>query len=657
MNFFEQQDQAQKSTRKLIAFFCLAIISLVAITTLFIAFFLTFSGGNSTAHSAYGQPLSDLSFRAIGQTLSWELLASVAIIITSLVTIGSLYKLQQLKRGGQAVALALGGKPLLPDTDNIHERKLLNVVEEMAIASGTPVPSVYLLEENAINAFAAGHDPHDAVIGVTRGCMELLDRDELQGVISHEFSHILHGDMRINLRLLGLLHGILLIGLIGSMLARSGSHRSHYRSSGKRNGSGIILLGWGLVIIGYSGTFFGKLIKSAISRQREFLADANAVQYTRNPHGISQALQKIGGCAYGSQLFHPNTEQFSHMYFGESNHSMFSDLMATHPPLEVRIKRITPAWNGQFPSVNVHSGGVSSPQAESGQSGYSGFSGSAQNAGVNNSLKPSTASDPADTIDSVANPSPAHLNRAREILTALPASLKEGANNPFTARAIVYNLLINADQNSEIQWQQLQQRAHPVVYKTAVKLKADVEALSSELKLPLFELTIPALRGLSKPQYDVFKSNVIALIRADKAVNIFEWALYRILLNALEDRPHQHNSLASLTQLAVPIQQLLSTLTHAGHREASKAEDAFNNSMQELKLSNLPLLGQELATLPMLDGAITQLRSLKPLKKPALLKALISCIQHDGQITPREFELFRAIADSLDCPVPPLTSQ
>lgn len=655
MNFFEQQHQAQNNSRKLIAFFSLAILSLIAITTAFIAVFLEYSGTSTLARSTYHHSTNHQGLNTLTDNLSWELLIGVAICIITLVTLGCLYKIIQLRQGGESIAMALGGKPVHPDSSAPHERKLLNVVEEMAIASGTPVPSVYLLEESAINAFAAGHNVHDAVIGVTRGCIEQLDRDQLQGVIAHEFSHILHGDMRINLHLIGALHGILLIGLLGSMLTRSGSRRySHQTSSRRNNSSGIVLLGWGLIIIGYSGTFFGKLIKSAISRQREFLADASAVQYTRNPQGISEALQKIGGFAYGSQLLHPRAEQFSHMYFGEGSRSTFDSLMATHPPLEVRIKRITPSWNGTFPKLTS---GTPILDTDDHHQGYSRVSGEAANGFEKDVYPESSNSNHSDIIDSIASPTSVHLNQAKDIISRIPASLRKAAKDPFTSRAIIYNLLIHSDERAAAQWQQLQSRAHPVVYKIAIQMKSDLEKLPPEHKLPLFELTVPALKRLSKPQYQVFKSNIIALIKADRKVNIFEWALYRILLNAMEAEISLFNSTSSIRQVGVPIQQLLSTISHAGHQRHCEAEHAYNRGMQELKLANLPLLNQQQTSLPMLDSAIEQLRSLRPLQKPALLKALIQCIQHDGQITTQEFELFRAIADSLDCPVPPLITK
>lgn len=643
MNFFEHQDQARKNTTRLIVLFCLAVASLIALTTMFVGLVLYYFGLQGNPQGVPGGLLG---------VLNWELVAGIAAVVISVVLLGSLYKLMQLSGGGETVAESLGGRRLQPNTTDPEERKLLNVVEEMAIASGTPVPPVFLLEEAGINAFAAGYDANDAVIGVTRGCMELLNREQLQGVIAHEFSHILHGDMRINIRLIGILHGILIIGLLGSMLLRSGLHRSGRRDRNNA-GAAILGLGVGLVVLGYAGTFFGKWIKAAVSRQREFLADASAVQFTRNPDGISQALQKIGGYTHAAEIRHPNAEEFSHLFFGEAILSSMTSLMATHPPLSTRIKRIDPRWNGQFPTV-------ARATIAAGYRPAGGHVADDPPRGFTDSPNISGGHDPAAdvqpealSVDAIGAPTPAHLQQAQQLLAEIPAQLQDAAHDPFAARAIIYSLLMQPATAAQ-QWQQLQQRAHPVVYKLTQKLQASVQRLSRDQRLPLFTLTVPALKTLSGPQYQVFKENVIALIRADRKVDTFEWALYRMLLNALEHKSRHSEGRASIQHLGVPCQQLLSTVATAGHTSAAPAEAAYNRAMVQLGLANLPLLGDGQISFPMLDSALNQLQALKPLQKPQLLKGLITCIQHDGVLDPQEYALFRAIADCLDCPVPPL---
>ncbi|MFB3077974.1 MAG: M48 family metallopeptidase, partial [Lysobacterales bacterium] len=273
---------------------------------------------------------------------SWDIFWSVSIGVVALITIASLFRLHTLKRGGSAVAEMMDGKLLVDPGDDYNKQKLLNVVAEMAIASGTPVPPVYLIQDKAINAFAAGYSSSDAVIGMTTGAIENLNRGQLQGVVAHEFSHILNGDMRLNLRLIGVLHGILILAIAGRMILSSGGGRA------RKNQSGALVLGFGLMIIGYLGRFFGNLIKAAVSRQREFLADASAVQFTRNPDGIAGALKRIGGYKRGSVIAHPEGEALSHAFFSQGIKLFAVNLLATHPDLGDRIQRIEPGWNGKF---------------------------------------------------------------------------------------------------------------------------------------------------------------------------------------------------------------------------------------------------------------------------------------------------------------------
>lgn len=670
MNFFEHQDQARKNTRNLIGFFSLAVLSLIAITTVFVAGFLYYFDQQNQKRFEPMQAIDGISYSNVMQLMSWELIGGIALAVITVVFIGSFYKLSQLSGGGEKVAEALGARRLQPNTTDANERKLQNVVEEMAIASGTPVPPIFIMEESSINAFAAGYDANDAVIGITRGCMELLDREELQGVIAHEFSHILHGDMRINIRLIGILHGILIIGLLGSMLLRGGiyssaGYRHRSRSSNNKKGSGVAILGLGLVIIGYAGTFFGKVIKSAVSRQREFLADASAVQFTRDPTGISRALQKIGGFSQGSEIHHANAEEFSHMYFGEGIRASMSSMMATHPPLSTRIERIQPNWSGEFPNVDKtvqsRSAQHTNPMGEATQ----GFAGDMTNTPVSpvasNHTHGNSGSNQVNTdkltsennFEDIGNPTPEHVQKAQQLLGDLPSALKDAARDPFAARAIIYSLLIHPNDKSEQQWEQLKKRAHPVVFKHTQSLQQQVNALPRIQKLPLFELCIPALKSLSEPQHKVFKDNVIALIKADKKVDIFEWSLYRMLLNSIEPSAPSSQR-ASVKQMPVPCQQIISTLATAGHSTETSADAAYSSAMSQLGFANLPLLGDGKISLPMLDSAIKQLQRLKPLQKPVLLKALMTCVKHDGKVTTEEHELFRGIAECLNCPVPPL---
>jgi len=347
MDFFAQQDVARRRTAWLIFYFCLAVVGIVA------AFYFVALAGMVVAHTMDDEAAS---WNPYLETL-WHprLFIRVALVTVGVILLGSLYKTWRLASGGKSVALMLGGRLVAPDTRDLAERRLLNVVEEMSLASGVPVPPVYVLdEEPSINAFAAGYQPADAVIGVSRGCLEYLNRDELQGVMAHEFSHLLNGDMRLNLRLTGVVYGILMIALAGFTLLRfMGLRQRRSREGGTGWRPGIPWLGFvavAMLVIGSAGLFFARLIKSAISRQREYLADASAVQFTRLPAGLAGALKKIGGRPETSKMKHAHAEEVSHMFFGSMFGSRRWQLFATHPPLAERIRRIDPTFDGKSPT-------------------------------------------------------------------------------------------------------------------------------------------------------------------------------------------------------------------------------------------------------------------------------------------------------------------
>lgn len=651
MNFFEHQDRARRNTRYLIFLLIAAVLSLVAITTLLFATLAYFGEEhrNETAQTTW---------QGIMHALSPSAFLWIAVGVSGVVVLGSLFRFAQLRGGGKSVAEAMGGRLLAGNTQDADERKILNVVEEMAIASGTAVPPVYLIEEESINAFAAGYHPQDAVIGITRGCIQSLSRDELQGVIAHEFSHVFHGDMRINMRLISLLYGILVIGLIGEFLIRIAGNRNVSRSNSKDNSPAALLaLGVGLLVIGYTGIFFGNLIKSAVSRQREFLADASAVQFTRNPEGIAGALKKIGGSSYGSELKHEHAAEFSHMYFGQGVKSFFN-LMATHPPLEDRIKRIQPNWNGEF-SESVYIRRKTSEVSET-------------DAGIKEELlevvsaldgnlvtqathatAPQTSIDIEQTLAQIAQPTQGQIGYARARLSEIPETLKMAARESFSARAIIFGLLL--DRHAQTAQYQLALLGEHLSATEFQQLRPLVSAASSQhvgLRLPLLELCLPALKQLSAEQQNRFLQCINVLINADKKISLMEWALYRIVLhNNYQVPPRERNH--SLQHQQTECALLLSILAHAGATNLADVQSAFARAQAELKFT-IELLPREQIQLADLDKALDKLNRVKPLQKPQLLKAMSQCVLQDNRVTIAEAELFRAIADSLDCPVPPL---
>ncbi|WP_043317407.1 M48 family metallopeptidase [Microbulbifer sp. HZ11] len=662
MNFFEYQDRARRNSTLLIALFFAAIIGLVAVTTLFVAFL--------TSYSDLRDPSTETSLMTMLSSLGWDTIAGIAITITAIIGLASLFRLRQLSAGGQAVAESLGGRKINISPANPAEQRALNVVEEMALASGTPVPDVYILDDNGINAFAAGYAQGDAVIGLTRGCIEQLNRDELQGVVAHEFSHIFNGDMRMNIRIVGLLHGILVIGLLGSWLLRGS-----YWSSGRDNRGRAALfgIGAGLVVIGYTGTFFGNLIKSAVSRQREYLADASAVQFTRNSQGIAGALKKIGQHAGGSRLQAANASEFSHMYFASGLKNSLLGLFATHPPLNARITRLDPQWSGS---------GETSPPGElpaSSGSNAASVQASQIHAGTGSPGDENYQTRLEKVLEVVDNniAQPTHQQHllGQAILADIPSPLKTAAHDPFSARALVYGLLLDNRSNGgamqerndaessetghrEKQLTLLTEIAHPAVLREFNKLAPLLSSTPQHYRLPLIDLCIPALKSLAPQQFQIFKRNVIKLLRADGKVEIWEWALYRVLMHGLEANPDRHRALGSRkgnSQAIADAQQfLLATMAHADCDNYLNAKRAFEAGTRALGLPAAPLPARTDITLQRLDKAVAIARDISPLQKPRLLKALATTLAHDGVIGGGEVELLRAIADCLDCPMPPV---
>ncbi|NGO90036.1 MAG: M48 family metalloprotease [Halomonas sp.] len=649
MDFFTAQDHARRNTGRWVVLLLLAIVSLIGVTTLVVAIALYMMG----ASGSQAQPVE----QGVLAMLSWELLVAVAVGVLALVGFGGLYKQRQLRRGGRVVAEALGGRLINLDTRDHDERRILNVVEEMAIASGTAVPAVYVLEEEGINAFAAGYQPADAVVGITRGAIRQLTRDELQGVVAHEFSHILHGDMRLNIRLVSLLHGVLLIGLAGGMMLRS--LRFRRVSNNKRDNSAAVVLGLGLALtlIGYAGTFFGGLIKSAVSRQREYLADAAAVQYTRNPQGIGGALVKVGAHAKGSHLSAPQAAEFSHLFFSQGVSSGLSQLMATHPPLKSRIQRVLPDWHGRFEALQPAPseqepdtpGAEADPRSHGRRMGGMPTSPEA--------LFSMAAMQVA--LGAMGQPDPRHLQKARDVIDALPATLVEAAHEPYSARALIYAMLLSDDDAERTQQlAALEAVALPDVFAALHTLKEQVARLDVQLRLPLIELALPALTSLSTQQAQHFRLCLERLIHSDGKVSLFEWTLYQLLLSHLSER-HGGAETLTLEQTQAECQRLLGVLAEAGVALGQAGDEAVAAALRAAQASLPFTLSslQDADDMQALSLAVERLRRLKPLHKARLLNAMTRCVEHSGVIRAAEAELFRAVADMLGCPVPPLLEE
>lgn len=634
-NFFQRQSDARRSTKWLVAMFVLAVAIIVGLVVAATAVAIV-SAQDQGAAASFGSDETAIC-----------LLVGAATLV--LILGGSAYKISALSGGGTTVAESVGGKRIHTNTSDPIERRVLNVVEEMAIASGVPVPPVYMLaQEQGINAFAAGYSPSDAVVAVTRGTAEQLTREQLQGVVAHEFSHILNGDMRLNIRLIGILHGILLMGLIGRFLFRIAAHsgRGSSRDSKNNGVAYLFLVGLVLVILGSVGMMIGGLIKAAVSRQREYLADASAVQFTRNPGGIAGALKRIGAAVFGSKIEHANAAEVSHMYFGQGVREGFTGLMATHPPLSKRILALDPEWNGKFPPM------PDKPSAFVEIAGAAGLVGSPYQG---NEVPVDVVEDAADQVGS---PTEQHRTYAHELVDQLPDDLVAVVHEAYGARAVIFALLLDKEAGvRQKQFQALEKYIRPDVVQLTHVVSKIVDGLDTRTRLPLVDMALPALRAMTEPQYREFSLAFQELVRADDRVALFEWTLHRVLLRHL--RPQFETAKPSriryyaLSRLGEECSVLLSTLAYTGN-SPDKAGAALVEAAQHVPKVRIELLPQEKCKLAALDRSLTELASVTPKLRERLVDACAAAICADDQVKIREAELLRGICDMLDCPMPPL---
>jgi Zn-dependent protease with chaperone function len=668
MDFFEAQARAKRRTNRLVVLFALAVLGTIAAS--YVAAVLIVGQTGAREHSYYESDTSPL--------LYWDptILTAVAAAVVAIVGLASLYKWSQMRHGGSAVAELVGGRRVDPHTTNLHERRLLNVVEEMAIASGVPVPAVYVLDqEPAINAFAAGLTTSDAVVAVTRGTLEKLTRDELQGVVGHEFSHILNGDMRLNVKIAAIIFGILVIGLLGrGILYSMGRGRIRTSGGGKNKGGGlavILAIGLALMIIGYVGYFFGRLIQAAVSRQREFLADASAVQFTRNPAGLSGALKKIGGYSLGSTLTDKHSSEIGHFFFAQGFRSFFGGLWATHPPLDERLRAIDPRWDGQLfeppEVVDVSRESFASAGLAGGAAARSTRSSGSVTREIVREGEPAAPAripfTPAVVTASIGALTEDHFRRAQALLEMLPAGLRDTTRAPDTAIPLVYALLsTGAPALRERQSALIAQHsgaAHRTATQTILPLLADLDEAA---KLPLFQLCLPALRTLDTATLDRFVTTLDELVHADAEVSAFEFALQKMLLRQLTlaraSKPRTPVQFHSFQPLADDIAVVLSALAHAGSTDPARVSLAFAAGVGQLPLiaTHLALASADACSLEKLDTALDRLAGAALPIKQRVLAAAAQTIGADHTVTAREADLYRAIAAAIDCPVPVLAA-
>jgi Zn-dependent protease with chaperone function len=622
VNFFERQHAARGSTVKLVVLFVLAVLTIVVVIDLLVAIL------------ARNEPVSSV--------VGFVIAASIGTLLV--ISLGTLTKMIALRGGGAAVAQSVGAVPVDPTTSDPQLRRFVNVVEEMSIASGVPVPRMFVLEqEDGINAFAAGYSPSDAAITVTGGALQRLNRDELQGVIGHEFSHVLNGDMRLNVRLIGLLNGILLLGLVGLRFLQFGGGRSD-----RKGGNPLAVIAIALLVLGFVGQFFAGLIQAAVSRQREWLADASSVQFTRQTSGLVGALKKIAGVPQGSALRNAHAQkQINHMLFGDGAKGI-SRLYATHPPLVERIRALDPAFD---------------PSALQGD--RSDADGMAEDAALGFASSPPAPPTPMRVVPDavsarVATFSPADLDRGREISAQLPPQARQLASQPSTAAPLVLALLL--DGRDDVRTRQLglvAQRLGPAVASAGGQLSGVAVAVPPLLRLPLVALAAPVLASAPAAQRDALVDSLHALAAADQSITLFEYCLTRLVASYLRDagdpagrsRPGR----ADLSRVQPAALTLLAVVAAAGNDDQRAAEHAFAAAAGHLVPgAPPPTYAVPADCAAALDPGWDALDALDPRYKQRLVEAIVLAIRDDGVVQVAEAELLRTACALLHCPLPAL---
>ncbi len=627
MDFFAQQDVARKKSGRLVFLFILAVIFIIVAVYAAALLVLVFIGPRGG---------SGHEIQPAFQYWRPDVFITVTALVIMAVGTSSLLKLAALRKGGGYVAESLGGRLVSSETTVPEERRLLNVVEEVAIASGVPVPAVYVLPgEPGINAFAAGWTPSDAAVAVTEGALDQLNRDELQGVVAHEFSHVLNGDMRLNIKLIALISGIMVLATIGYWAL-------HIRPSRNSKGGGggyaaILLAALALLLIGYGGAFVGRIIQSAVSRQREYLADASAVQFTRNPAGIANALKKIGGFSAGSVVRAPASKEVRHMFFGASDVvSFLGSMFATHPPLGDRIRRLDPSFEGDYSQMTP------APAGGAQVAGVSGFAtGAAAVAGIGNL-----------TMEQV--------EAGASLIADIPESIRSEIGEPFGACAVVCAMLL--DRDPDVRHRQIiaieSLFSAPLAQETERVCPA-VDQLDRRLMLPVADMSLPAMRRMSPVQYIAYSKTLSALVRADNQVTLFEFCLQKVverrLFEAFE-KPSARSSSLSGRQLVQDAVVLMNAVARAGGGDGAQVSRAMSAGLKVLlprQVLDAVATSGEAPSVERLNEALDNFSS-APLKiRKQVLLAVSDCILHDRHITVAESEMLRVVAYCLGLPMPP----
>ncbi len=629
MDFYSRQADARRQSRWLLLGF-LVSVALVVVAIDVVVIFAVLASGHEGSVAA--------------------LVAVTSFFVLAIIVGASLYRTMSLRDGGGAVARALGGTRVDRGTTDPLRRRLLNVVEEMSIASGVPMPEVYVLDdEEGINAFAAGHAPANAAVAVTHGALKRLSRDQLQGVIAHEFSHVLNGDMALNIRLMGWLFGLLAIATIGRFVLRHGP-----RGGDRKGGvAAIAAVALAVMVLGYVGLWLGRLLQAAVSRQREKLADASAVQFTRDVDGLKGALLKIAGVPTGSSIVAAEGEEVAHMLFA----SGFKRLFATHPPLIERIQALDP----RFPVEQLAARAAAALREPI---GVAPMPDSADVEGLQKSDLVDRGSVPAAAAaiaEQVGQPETVHYAHARKIRAAIPAAIRSAATAPERALPVVLASLLSAEPAvAERQHALLAQEYDAALLEAVTSAQRELHSLSPHLRLPAVQLLFPTLRRLTIVDRQTLVRIVDELSRVDARIDVFECALGALLVTDLRDELEGRRARVggdSIASHAGPLATVFATLAGKGAGDITAARRAYEAGMASVFPRERPAFALAADWASDFVAALKPLESLHPYAKRVVVEGLVKTIAHDDRLSVAEAELLRTVCAIMRCPLPPLLPQ
>ena len=655
MDFFSRQNDAQARSRAFFtAFFPAVFLAVVILYFVITACMVTMGILPSII---YGYPQKILSLRPF---------LIVGSVISGIIFFISWRTIRTIKKGGGAYIAQVMGGELLETPKDLKETQIINVVEEMAVASGLPRPRIYIFpNEFSINAVTAGLDHDDAIIALTCGAVTHLSRDELQCVVAHEFAHILNGDYALNLTMAGWLSGLLFFSVKGlELLSVTSDAANKYINNTKQGDVGALLLITIVGVILYVGGGIGKLgaelVQAAISRQREYMADAFAVQFTRNPASLAGALKKIAG--YPRRGTIKNSRALMMKSFFIASPTQSQDLWQTHPPLEERITTLDPHWDGKIVPIEL----PPIPQRNYSILGHDGLGATTggQHQLMETAEKLPTGWPGALVLGLLATGSGGirqknligqGMTAATSLCKEIPAKLLKATTEPAFADPLIAAIFCrNADFKA----------AHLEIIRSGLGPEAAAWAedfqplMADSFRLPLLSLATPALKAFNAEQRLRLAKTIKELIEADGKLDLFEIAAWQILKKHLGlTKPKSYSYQSGLAGLAGSIQKdavtIVSAMAHLGSDSREKAEAAFAVGMTHFtQWPSFDLLPSDAVTSKELALALDRFSGVSEKIKNTLVLATVGAALHDHQITQKEYELLRALAAALDIPLP-----